>query len=69
MRVRMGGLALAGAAVLAMGAVSSATTWTVRPGGAVTAKAGTREFQIIDTSTHTGCAVSMTPGELSTFVW
>lgn len=46
MRPRIGGLALAGAAVLAMapGAVSAATatatTWTVRPGGAITAKAG-----------------------------
>jgi len=31
--------------------------------------ADTKTFQIIDTSTHTGCSVSMTPGELSTFVW
>ena len=31
--------------------------------------ASTREFQIIDTSTGTGCSVRMTPGELSTFVW
>jgi glucosylceramidase len=28
-----------------------------------------KTFQIIDGGTHTGCTVSMTPGELSTFVW
>ena len=50
------------------------TTALVNPDGSVVlyvynGAASTRTFRIIDTSTHTGCAVSMTPGELSTFVW
>ena len=50
------------------------TTALVNPDGSVVlyvynGAASTKTFQIIDTSTHTGCAVSMTPGELSTFVW
>jgi glucosylceramidase len=50
------------------------TTALANPDGSVVLYAyngapNTREFQIIDTSTHTGCAVSMTPGELCTFVW
>jgi O-glycosyl hydrolase len=50
------------------------TTALVNPDGSVVlyvynGAASTRTFQIVDTSTHTGCTVSMTPGELSTFVW
>jgi len=50
------------------------TTALANPDGSVVLYAyngapGTREFQIIDTSTHTGCAISMAPGELCTFVW
>ena len=50
------------------------TTALANPDGSVVlyaynGAASTKEFQIIDTSTHTGCSVSMTPGELSTFVW
>ena len=50
------------------------TTALVNPDGSVVlyvynGAPGTREFQIIDASTSTGCTVSMTPGELSTFVW
>jgi hypothetical protein len=50
------------------------TTALANPDGSVVlyvynGAASTRGFQIIDTSTHTGCSVSMTPGELSTFVW
>jgi len=50
------------------------TTALVNPDGSVVlyvynGARGTREFQIIDASTSTGCTVSMTPGELSTFVW
>ena len=50
------------------------TTALVNPDGSVVlyvynGAASTKTFQIIDTSTRTGCPVSMTPGELSTFVW
>lgn len=50
------------------------TTALVNPDGSVVlyaynGAADTKTFQIIDASTHTGCTVSMTPGELSTFVW
>ncbi len=50
------------------------TTALVNPDGSVVlyvynGAPGTRTFRIIDTSTHTGCTVSMAPGELSTFVW
>jgi glucosylceramidase len=50
------------------------TTALANPDGSVVlyvynGAASTRTFQIVDTSTQTGCSVSMTPGELSTFVW
>jgi glycosyl hydrolase family 30 len=50
------------------------TTALVNPDGSVVlyvynGAASTKAFQIIDTSTHTGCTVSMTPGELCAFVW
>ena len=50
------------------------TTALVNPDGSVVlyvynGAASTRTFRIADTSTRTGCTVSMTPGELSTFVW
>jgi glucosylceramidase len=50
------------------------TTALANPDGSVVlyvynGAAGTKTFRIVDTSTHTGCTVSMTPGELSTFVW
>ena len=64
MRVRMGGLALAGAAVLAVGAVSSATTWTVRPGGAVTAKAGITRVKDTTTNSVLNCESSRMSGTL-----
>jgi glucosylceramidase len=50
------------------------TTALVNPDGSVVlyvynGASNTKTFQIIDTGTHTGCSVAMTPGELSTFVW
>jgi glucosylceramidase len=50
------------------------TTALVNPDGSVVlyvynGAASTKTFQIIDARNSTGCAVSMTPGELSTFVW
>jgi glucosylceramidase len=50
------------------------TTALVNPDGSVVlyiynGAARTKTFKIIDASTHTGCTVSMTPGELSTFAW
>lgn len=50
------------------------TTALVNPDGSVVlyiynGAAQAKTFQIIDGGAHTGCTVSMTPGELSTFVW
>ena len=76
MHVRRGGLALAGmsavagAAALAMGpgalssAAATAATWTVRPGGAITAKAGITKVADTTTSSLLNCKSSRMSGML-----
>lgn len=70
MRIRSGGLALAGAAALVMGpgaassAAATATTWTVRPGGAITAKAGTTKVADTTTGSVLNCDSSRMSGTL-----
>jgi len=71
MRIRIGPLALAGAAALAMvpGAVSSAaatvTTWSVRPGGAITATAGKTTLKDTTTGTELACSSAHMSGTLN----
>ena len=70
MRIRSGGLALAGAAALVMGpgaassAAVTATTWTVRPGGAITAKAGITKVADATTGSVLNCDSSRMSGTL-----
>lgn len=70
MRMRIGGLMLAGAAILAMGlgtatsAAATATTWTVRPGGAITAKAGKTALKDTTTGSVLTCSSSHMSGTL-----
>jgi hypothetical protein len=50
------------------------TTALANPDGSVVlyvynGAARAKKFQIIDDRHHTGCTVTMAPGELSTFVW
>jgi len=75
MRTRIGGLALAGAAALAgvaalamgPGSASSATatTWTVRPGGAITATAGKTTLKDTTTGLEMVCNSARMSGTLN----
>ena len=71
MRAPIGGLALAGAAVLAMGpggvssAAATATTWTVRPGGAITATAGKTTLKDTTTDSELACKSAHMSGTLN----
>jgi hypothetical protein len=72
MRIRIGGLALAGAAaVLAMGpgvassAAATTKTWTIRPGGAITATAGKTTVKDTMTSTELLCNSARMSGTLN----
>src|SRR5262252_6287402 len=71
MRARTGALALAGAAALAMApgaaspAAATATAWTVRPGGAITAAAGTTTLKDTTTNTIQTCVSSRMSGTLN----
>lgn len=70
MRIRIGRLALAGAAALAMGpgamssAGATATTWTIRPGGAITATAGKTTLKDTTTGTIETCNSARMSGTL-----
>jgi hypothetical protein len=72
MRTVIGAIALAAAAVLALGpgaassAAANAGTWTVRPGGAVTAMAGKTVLTDTKSGTALTCASSDLSGTLKT---
>jgi hypothetical protein len=69
-RTRIGAAALAGAAVLASStgaappAAATAATWTVRPGGAITATAGTTTLTDTTTGSTFACASASMTGTL-----
>ena len=70
MRTGIGAVLLAGAAVLAPGpaagspAAATATTWTVRPGGTITATASTAALTDTTTGTTLGCSGASMSGTL-----
>jgi hypothetical protein len=70
MRARIGGLALAGVAAMAMSpaavpsAAATATTWTVRPSGAITATAGKTTLKDTTTDLIENCKSSRMSGTL-----
>src|SRR5215468_3230493 len=66
------GAGLAASPALAgTGSAAVAATWTVKPGGAITAKAGTTKLHDVNTNLHVynvnGCAGLINSGDATTF--